>query len=282
MDNRKITEPDLVPQRALYIFLAIAFGLAWGLVGILILFTDAVVRLFGDVSASNPLFILAVYSPAIAALLVVWSFAGLKGVKGLLSRLLLWRCSLGWVAFLIFAIPAIYYAGSFVKGNLFGEPNAFPSIGAAISAMAFMLILGPVEELGWRGIALPLLQRRMAPIWAGLVLGSIWGLWHLPAFFLSGTPQSAWGLTPFIIGSIAVSVILTPLFNQSGGSILLAALFHFQLNNPIWPDAQPYDTIFFVFAAALVVWINRNEMFDRNASVTNILANTKSAKRAPL
>jgi hypothetical protein len=92
----------------------------------------------------------------------------------------------------------------------------------------------------------------------------------LPAFFLSGTPQSAWGITPFIIGSIAVSVILTPLFNASGGSILLAALFHFQLNNPLWPDAQPYDTIFFVLTAALVVWVNHDTMFDRGAGSTRV------------
>ncbi|EPX81056.1 Abortive infection protein [Litoreibacter arenae DSM 19593] len=129
-----------------------------------------------------------------------------------------------------------------------------------------------MEEFGWRGLALPLLQRKMAPIWAGLLLGIIWGAWHLPAFFLSGTPQSAWGISPFIIGSIAVSVILTPLFNASGGSILLAALFHFQLNNPLWPDAQPYDTIFFVLAAAIVVWVNRDAMFDRNSGHTAVIA----------
>ncbi|MCK7511306.1 MAG: CPBP family intramembrane metalloprotease [Desulfobacterales bacterium] len=64
------------------------------------------------------------------------------------------------------------------------------------TAMFFMAIKGPVEEFGWRGFALPLLQRKMAPIWAGLLLGIIWGFWHLPAFLLSGTPQSAWSFTP--------------------------------------------------------------------------------------
>lgn len=48
-------------------------------------------------------------------------------------------------------------------------------------------------------------------------------------------------MTRFFLGSVAVSIILTPMFNKSGGSILLAALFHFQLNNPLWPDAQPSD-----------------------------------------
>jgi uncharacterized protein len=134
-----------------------------------------------------------------------------------------------------------------------------------------MAIKGPVEEIGWRGLALPLLQRRFSPIWAGLILGIIWGIWHLPAFLLSGTPQSAWSFTPFVIGAVAISVIVTPLFNKSRGSILLPALFHFQLINPLWPDAQPYDTYLFVGMAVLVVWSNRKSMFSRDGAVTEVV-----------
>lgn len=134
-----------------------------------------------------------------------------------------------------------------------------------------MAIKGPVEEFGRRGLALPLLQRKLAPIWAGLILGAIWGVWHFPAFQLSGTPQSAWSFTPFFVGSVAVSVICTQLFNASRGSILLPALFHFQLINPIWPDAQPYDTLFFAAAALLVVWFNRKVMFSREWGLTEVI-----------
>ena len=81
-------------------------------------------------------------------------------------------------------------------------------------------------------MALPLLQRRMAPLWAGLVLGAIWEIWHLPAFLLSSTPQSARSLTPFFAGTVALSFIVTPLFNRSRGSIMLPALFHLQLSIP--------------------------------------------------
>ena len=61
---------------------------------------------------------------------------------------------------------------------------------------AAALLIGPVEEIGWRGVALPLLQRRYAPLWASLILGAFWGFWHLPAFLLSGTEQSAWSFGP--------------------------------------------------------------------------------------
>ena len=151
------------------------------------------------------------------------------------------------------------------------ESFAWTGFGPTLAAIAFMLILGPMEEFGWRGFAMPLLQRRMAPVWAGLVLGVIWGVWHLPAFFLSGTPQSEWSFMPFFVGAIAISLILTPMFNAARGSILLPALFHFQLNNPLWPDAQPYDMYLFAATAAIVVWLNRETMFSLEGVVTEVV-----------
>lgn len=263
--------PADVPEGALGPYMLVAFGLAWGLIGAFLAFPDAITATLGPPSGHHPLFILAVYAPAIAAILVVLRAGGPRGVGRFLSRLLLWRCSPGWAAFLVVGIPAIYLLGSAVKGNLLPLSVPFDGPGAALGAMLFMLFLGPVEEFGWRGVMLPLLQRRLAPIWAGLVLGLVWGLWHLPAFFVSGTPQSAWGLMPFVIGSVAVSVILAPLFNSSRGSILLAALFHFQLNNPLWPDAQPHDTVFFVAAAVIVVWLHRGTMFRREGAATRVI-----------
>ena len=124
-----------------------------------------------------------------------------------------------------------------------------------MAALALAAIKGPVEELGWRGFALPMLQRRFAPVWSSLILGLVWGFWHLPAFLLSGTQQSAWSFTPFLAGTVAISVIATALFNASRGSILLAAVLHFQLMNPIWPDAQPYDSVLLAVVAVLVLGI---------------------------
>lgn len=265
------TDRPQVSVGALLPFLLMSFGLAWGIFALFMAFPGPIERLFGPPSGSHPLFILAVYAPAIAGIVVVAAAGGVRGLAGFLSRLLLWRCSRGWAAFLILGIPLIFGLGSAVKGNLFADPFPFPSLGAALSAMGFMLILGPMEEFGWRGVALPLLQRRLAPVWAGVVLGLFWGIWHLPAFLLGGTPQSAWSFTPFLLGAVSLSVILTPLFNASRGSILLAALFHFQMNNPLWPDAQPYDTVFFVAAALGAVWIHRKTMFTRAGAVTDVI-----------
>jgi membrane protease YdiL (CAAX protease family) len=260
-----------VPFNALVPFLLVAFGLAWGILALFIFLNEQMTALFGALTGQHPLFFLAVYAPAIAAFMVVLHYGGAGGLRRYLARLLLWRCSRAWYAFLIIGIPLLFFGGSAMKGNLFAEPFPFSSFQALGAAMLFMAIKGPVEEFGWRGLALPLLQRKLAPIWAGLILGVIWGVWHFPAFLLSGTPQSAWSFTPFFVGSVAVSVIVTQLFNASRGSILLPALFHFQLINPIWPDAQPYDTLFFVAAALLVVWFNRETMLNREWGVTEVI-----------
>ncbi|MGB3560207.1 MAG: type II CAAX endopeptidase family protein [Geitlerinemataceae cyanobacterium] len=260
-----------IPFRSLAPFLLITFGLTWGLLGLFILLPKPMVAMFGKLTGQHPLFFLAVYAPAIAAFIVVTANSGLRGLQRYLSRVWLWRCSPAWYSFLLIGIPLLFFSGSALKGNLFAEPLPFSSVQSLFVAFAFTAVKGPIEEFGWRGLALPLLQRKFAPIWAGLILGAIWGFWHLPAFLLSGTPQSAWSFTPFFVGTIALSVIVTALFNAAGGSILLPALFHFQCINPIWPDAQPYDTVAFVAAAVLIVWLNRKAMFGSAGALTDVI-----------
>lgn len=256
---------------ALGVFLTLTFGIAWGAFALLLLMPKTIAELLGPISGSHPLFVLAVYAPAFSAFTLVLRSEGTDGFKRFLSRALLWRCSPYWYAFLLLGIPLIYAAGAAVKGDLLPLRLPFESLRAAAGAIVFMLMLGPMEEFGWRGFALPLLQRRLAPLWAGLFLGIIWGIWHAPAFLLSGTPQSGWSFAPFLVGSVAVSVILTAVFNNSGGSILLAALLHFQLNNPLWPDAQPYDAIFFVAAAIAVTVLDREAMLTRDRAVITVV-----------
>lgn len=267
---------NTVPFVALLPFLLITFGVAWGVLGLYILLPGPMTSRFGELSATHPGFILSVWSPAIAAFVVVVYNAGLRGLRSFLSRLLLWRCPVAWYAYLLVGFPLVFIAGAAMKGSLPAAPFPFDGFGQLLAAMAFMLVLGPVEEFGWRGLALPLFQRRLAPVWAGLVLGLVWATWHLPAFFLSGTPQSGWGFLPFFVGSVCLSVILTPMFNASRGSILIAALYHFQANNPLWPDAQPYDTLILVGVALIVVALNRHTMFTREGGVKDVVPDFNS------
>ena len=264
-----------IPSRSFIPFLLISFGLAWGILGLYIFLSEPMEAVFGQLTGNHPLFFLAVYAPAIAAFSLVASSGGLAGLRSFLGRALLWRCSAAWFAFLIIGIPLIFIGGSAIRGNLFSEPFLFASHQALFVGFFVAAIKGPMEEFGWRGLALPLLQRKFAPIWAGLILGVIWGLWHFPAFLLSGTQQSEWSFTAFFAGCLAISVIVTALFNRSHGSILLSAFFHFQLMNPIFPDAQPYDTYLLIIVASLIVWRNRKDMFTKESSVTEVIPNQR-------
>ena len=251
-------------------FLALTFGLTWGIAALLILFPDQIIALFGELSTSHPLFILAVYSPGLAGVFFVWREYGFNGLGSFFGRLTLWRTSKWWWLFLFLGIPAIFYIGAAIKGTI-GNPFPFAPWYQMFPALALALFLGPIEEFGWRGLALPLLQRKFAPFCAGLILGIIWAVWHIPAFLLGGTPQSAWSFAPYFAGVVAISVIQTPLFNASRGSLLLAVLYHFQMMNPIFPDAQPWDSYLFIVAAIFIVWLNRHTMFQRGSGVTHIL-----------
>ena len=268
---------EQVPFRSFTPFLLISFGLAWTILGLYVFLPESMGGLFGQLTGNHPLFFLAVYAPAIAAFILVARYGGLVGLKHFLGRVLLWRCSVGWYAFLLIGVPLVFLGGSAMRGNLFTEPFPFTSFQALLVALILSAIKGPVEEFGWRGLALPLLQRKLAPIWAGLVLGAIWGLWHMPAFLLSGTQQSQWSFAPFFAGCLAISVIATALFNASRGSILLSAFFHFSLMNPIFPDAQPYDTYLLIITASLIFWWNRKDMLIKEGSVTDVFPGRRAA-----
>ena len=129
-DRRHLPFHSLVP------FLLIAFGLAWGILALFIFLPDKMTGIFGELTGQHPLFFLAVYAPAIAAFIVVSYNAGTGGLRSYLGRLLLWRCSLSWYAFLIIGIPLIFIGGSALKGNLFTEPFPFSSF------QSFIVVLG--------------------------------------------------------------------------------------------------------------------------------------------
>lgn len=257
-------------KRGLGTFFTLTFALTWGLASLFVLAPDQVERVFGPPGLTNPLYVLAVYAPAISGLLLVWHRLGRTGLRGFFARFAMVRMPIaGWL-FLVAGVPALVYAGALITGTA-GDGSGFSSWYAAIPALGLAFITGPVEELGWRGVALPLLQRRFNPLVSGVLLGIVWGVWHLPAFALSGTVHSAWAVGPFLAGIVAMSVIMTWLFNASRGSILVAWLMHFQAMNPLFPDAQPWDNLMFVIAAVVIVIANRKSMLGRSDAVVGLV-----------
>lgn len=270
-DNESSGAREQLSMISLAPFLLITFVIAWGILGLYMFNNDGMKNTFGQLSGNHPLFFLAVWAPAIAAFAVIAFKEGLTGVKRFASRFLLFRCSVQWYLFILIGIPLVFYIGAGLKGTLFTEPLPVSGIFPIVSALLLSAIKGPVEEFGWRGFALPILQRVFAPIWSAIILGIAWGIWHLPAFLISGTQQSAWSFTPFLLGTITISVLITIVFNASRGSVFLSALMHFQFMNPIWPDAQPYDTYVLVIVTLVTVWLNRKAMFTREGAITGVI-----------
>ena len=244
----------------LFPFIALSFGITWSLAAVLIFFTD-----------STLVFLLAVWAPGLVGIFLVGRQYGRKGLGIFFRRLTLWRMPLVWWLYLLLGFPALVYLGAAIKGTI-SDPFPFSSLSEALPAIALSLfLLGTNEEFGWRGVALPLLQRKFSPFWAGLILGIIWAAWHIPAFFISGLQYESWSAVPYFGGVIALSVIMTPIFNSSRGSLLIAYLYHFQMMNPIFPDAQPWDSLFVALAAVVVVVLNRHTMFKKGSGVTEVL-----------
>jgi len=269
---------ELTP-RSVWWFFAATFAVTWGLGMATMVFIDQIEAVFGPMSYTNPVFILMVYSPGFVALFMVWRHHGIQGLLAFLRRFTLWRMSAWWWALLLLGMPAVFYVGAAVNGNATDFP--FDPWYGVLPALLPALFIGPIEELGWRGVALPLLQRRFAPLWSALIVGVIAAVWHTPAFLMSGTKQSNWNFWPFFFGVVAISVILTPMFNAARGSLLIAALFHAQMNGPAWPDAQPWDMLGFVLLAIGVVVVNRRSILDRDSGATEVLAPSSRGHASP-
>jgi hypothetical protein len=98
-------------------FFALAFGLSWGVIALLILFPSQTKAIFGEMGYTNPAFILAVYSPGIVGVFLVWRHYGVKGLGSFFGRLTLWRMLLAWWLVLLIGMPAVFYVGAAIKGT---------------------------------------------------------------------------------------------------------------------------------------------------------------------
>ena len=111
--------------------------------------------------------------------------------------------------------------------------------------------------------------RALAP-YLFIAFGLAWGIIGLYIFWGEGMST--------IFGPLTGN---HPLFKRSGGSILLSAFFHFSLMNPIFPDAQPYDTYLLLAITALIVGWNRKTMFRRSGSVTVVVPAAAARAECP-
>ena len=253
------------------VFLALTFTLSWGLFLLMVVWPERLEALLGDMGVTNPAYVIAVWSPAIIAFLFILRRCGRTGVRRFLGRLSPRDIPLAWWGLALLGLPLIKMAGALLNGVPLSGLVVLSPFPEVLLISLFMLTLGPVEEFGWRGVALPLMHRVMAPVWAGLLVGFVWAIWHLPAFWLGGAPHTAWSLLPFLIGVTAIGLVMAVVYNRTRGNLFLAILIHWQLNIAFWPEAQPWENYLAVALAAALVWTNREVMFTRDNAETRVV-----------
>lgn len=187
-------------------------------------------------SAAMILFILSTYTgPFSAALLVTNVIEGRAGLRKLFRRMGQWRTGIQWYLLVLLGYPVLLYGGlTLILGpGLLADPieNAPLLLSFYLPNIVIGLLMpGLGEETGWRGFALPRMERMYGPLLASLILGSLHALWHLPAYLTPGFFQEGpFDSVIFIANSgaiIASTFLWTWLFNNARGSILFAMLFH--------------------------------------------------------
>jgi membrane protease YdiL (CAAX protease family) len=200
----------------------VTIALSWIVWGTVIAQQDGVLSF--HIPQSLAFWLLAIGIPAVA-----YIFEGKAAVLDLVHRLLRWRVAPVWYAVAVLLPLGLALAAAIVS-SLLGQdisPGSREPLGDALGYFVFgVLFFGLTEETAWRGYILPRLQTRMSTLTAAVVLGLLWGMWHTPLWFIAGEDQQAWPYVGFLAFAVAVSVLITWVFANTAGSVLLVAIFH--------------------------------------------------------
>src|SRR6266545_7797360 len=216
--------------------------------------------------------------PSLAGIVLTRIVDGQGSVRALLARLRVWRVGVWWLAPLIPYAVTIALFGLYM---LWGDQAAIAGITAKIGpAIGIGLSAALFEEFGWRGFLLPQLQQRYSPLVSALVVGLVWGgIWHLYGDYFALGNRGWWAIPLLLVQAplllTAHSVLLTWVYNNTRGSMLLCVLFHFAISSSalIFTVDYPSNAAFLAWSivSALVWWTV--------AGVVVVLGGQRSARR---
>jgi uncharacterized protein len=232
MGGRQGGERSVFNAWSLLAFFAIAYVVSWAWLIPLALTGDTVFQ-----GRGWPTHFPSLLGPLVAAFIVTAWTTGRHGVRDLLRRMGRWRIGWRWwlaalspLAFLCLALGVIAASGGALpEAGGFAQFSGLPSgLGVVGVALLIVVVDGFGEETGWRGYALPELQKRFSPLTSTYILAGCWAGWHIPQFLALHSYRgfSAGTGVGFLFGITCGAVVATWLYNRTGGSILAVVVWH--------------------------------------------------------
>lgn len=170
------------------------------------------------------------FSPIIFAIIITKVIEGNYGIKQLLKPFLIWKFNIVWYIFCIFSTALICFTAigvsvSFKITDFYF--NDLSKIYILIPIFLYVLLTSVIgEETGWRGFAQKRLQIYVSPITASIIIGIIWGFWHLPLFFIPNNFHHFIPFWLFLIQEVALSIVIAWIYNNTKKSLLSVHIFH--------------------------------------------------------
>jgi membrane protease YdiL (CAAX protease family) len=264
---------DLIKNNPVLSFFILTFAISWGAILVLIALNGMPVTV-EEAQAQLPIAIMTFLGgPLISGLLMIGVTDGRAGYRPLLSRLFKWRVSFLWYAIALLTAPLVFavthyllmlFSPVYLPGFL--EPN-----GSALLSMAVMsgIMVGICEEIGWFGFAIPKMRLRYNPLMTGLIVGVIWGAWHIMAndiwaikVYTGEIPVVLYAVLTglsFLFGQLPPFRILMVWAYERTGSLLLMMLMHASLTAcsiACSPAAMSgWQVFIYSLSVAVVMWI---------------------------
>jgi uncharacterized protein len=175
-------------------------------------------------------------APSLIGLLLILWLRGLPGIREVIYKLMPWSAGRAWPMFIVcLSLPLLCPLLTLALFALAGGPVP-PVSTSDLSTYLYTAVIdkgffgpGIIEEFGWRGFALPYLQRRHSALASSLIIGLVWALWHVPAF-IAEDRFVWWSLAIFMPQVIGYSILFTWVYNTTGGNLLACVLLHGALN----------------------------------------------------
>ncbi|MFX0041250.1 MAG: type II CAAX prenyl endopeptidase Rce1 family protein [Promethearchaeota archaeon] len=214
--------------RNIVLFLLITFAWTW------LLWLASVISPTGHSNfLFSVLFIIGGYGPSVSAFLLTYITEKKEGVKILWKRFWNVKIKIKWLLITFLLFPALFVASSLLVLFVQGLPSTLAWISQPWVIITYILTAffagGFSEEFGWRGYALDRFQAKLGALISSLILGVIWGLWHLPTWFIAGDPHGIGGIPDFflfVIETAFLSILYTWVYNNTNRSIFVAVMFH--------------------------------------------------------